>query len=124
MATPDGHAKNFSIFLERGAIYSLTPFYDVLSAWPIMGGKLFPCVHKTRVAMAVHSKSFHWRSSVGTGLMLKRWGYDGNAVIDELVHQTPAVIERVEADIPNGFPRMIVDRIFEGIRSQVKRLTE
>lgn len=30
----DGHAKNFSIFLKPGGRYSLTPFYDVLSAQP------------------------------------------------------------------------------------------
>src|SRR3546814_4950933 len=30
----DGHAKNFSIFLGPGGSYSLTPFYDVLSAQP------------------------------------------------------------------------------------------
>ena len=30
----DGHAKNFSVFLKPGGRYSLTPFYDVLSAQP------------------------------------------------------------------------------------------
>lgn len=30
----DGHAKNFSIFLQPGGGYSLTPFYDVLTAQP------------------------------------------------------------------------------------------
>jgi len=30
----DGHAKNFSIFLRPGGSYSLTPFYDILSAQP------------------------------------------------------------------------------------------
>ncbi|KAG5719067.1 hypothetical protein E4T56_gene5214, partial [Termitomyces sp. T112] len=30
----DRHAKNFSIFLKPGGRYSLTPFYDVLSAQP------------------------------------------------------------------------------------------
>lgn len=30
LAATDGHAKNFSIHLERGGGYRLTPFYDVL----------------------------------------------------------------------------------------------
>ncbi|WP_413692147.1 HipA domain-containing protein [Psychromonas sp. KJ10-2] len=34
----DGHAKNFSIFIGRGGSYKLTPFYDILSAYPILGG--------------------------------------------------------------------------------------
>lgn len=37
LAATDGHAKNFSLFLERGGTHRMTPFYDVLSAWPIMG---------------------------------------------------------------------------------------
>ena len=29
----DGHAKNFSLFLNPGGRFQLTPLYDVLSAW-------------------------------------------------------------------------------------------
>lgn len=35
----DGHAKNFSIYLEAAGAYRLTPFYDILSAYPITGGQ-------------------------------------------------------------------------------------
>ncbi|MEZ3498575.1 type II toxin-antitoxin system HipA family toxin [Pantoea sp. KPR_PJ] len=34
----DGHAKNFSLYIERGGSYRLTPFYDILSAYPVLGG--------------------------------------------------------------------------------------
>ncbi|MFC5610324.1 HipA domain-containing protein [Variovorax soli] len=34
MSAPDGHAKNFSIFLRQGSAYEMTPLYDVLSVWP------------------------------------------------------------------------------------------
>ncbi len=34
----DGHAKNFSIYLEAGGTNRLTPFYDILSASPLLGG--------------------------------------------------------------------------------------
>jgi serine/threonine-protein kinase HipA len=37
LAAIDGHAKNFSIFLERESTYRMTPLYDVLSAWPVIG---------------------------------------------------------------------------------------
>ena len=62
LAATDGHAKNFSLFHERGGTYRLTPFYDVLSAWPLIGrgaGKLDE--HKVKLAMAVRSKSVHWK---------------------------------------------------------------
>jgi hypothetical protein len=37
LAAIDGHAKNFSIFLEARGRFRLTLFYDVLSAYPVMG---------------------------------------------------------------------------------------
>jgi len=33
----DGHAKNFSLFMETDGGYRLTPRYDVLSAYPVLG---------------------------------------------------------------------------------------
>ncbi len=30
----DGHSKNFSIFIETNGAYRLTPFYDIMSAFP------------------------------------------------------------------------------------------
>ena len=41
----DGHAKNFSVFLLPGGAYRLTPRYDTLSAYPVLGhgrGKYAP----------------------------------------------------------------------------------
>jgi serine/threonine-protein kinase HipA len=55
LAATDGHAKNFSIFLRRDG-YELTPFYDLLSAWPVIGNKarqLQP--QKVKMAMAMRS---------------------------------------------------------------------
>ena len=57
LAATDGHAKNFSLFLRRGG-YGLTPFYDLLSAWPVIGNKarqLQP--QKVRMAMAMRTGS-------------------------------------------------------------------
>ena len=53
-----GHAKNFSLFPERGGHHRLTPFCDVLSAWPILGhgaGKISR--QKLKMAMAVEGKT-------------------------------------------------------------------
>ncbi len=37
LAATDGHAKNFSLFIESEGRYRLTPFYDILSMYPAMG---------------------------------------------------------------------------------------
>jgi Uncharacterized protein related to capsule biosynthesis enzymes len=57
LGATDGHAKNFSIFLQAGGAYHLTPFYDVLSAYPVMGkGANMLSPFKAKLAMAVRSK--------------------------------------------------------------------
>jgi serine/threonine-protein kinase HipA len=56
----DGHAKNFSLFLQADG-YRLTPFYDVMSAYPYFGqGNIQK--KKIKMAMKVHSKNthYHW----------------------------------------------------------------
>ena len=40
LAATDGHAKNFSLFIEAGGSYRLTPFYDILSMYPVFGGRV------------------------------------------------------------------------------------
>ena len=56
LAATDGHAKNFSLFHERGGTYRLTPVYDVLSAWPIIGPGRNPLAWpKASLALAVRA---------------------------------------------------------------------
>src|SRR5690606_6062685 len=37
LRAPDGHAKNFSLSIRPKGAYALTPLYDVMSAWPVIG---------------------------------------------------------------------------------------
>jgi serine/threonine-protein kinase HipA len=63
LCATDGHAKNFSLFIGPQGSYQLTPLYGVPSAYPMLGegpGKLSP--FKARMAMAVRSKSAHWKT--------------------------------------------------------------
>jgi serine/threonine-protein kinase HipA len=53
LAATDGHAKNYSIFYERGGTCRLTPIYDVLSAWPIIG--------RGPTCLMNAKRSWHWR---------------------------------------------------------------
>ena len=70
LCAADGHAKNFSLFLRSGGRYQLTPLYDVLSAYPVLGegpGRLSPL--KARMAMAIRSKNARWKM----GEILRRY---------------------------------------------------
>jgi serine/threonine-protein kinase HipA len=128
LAAIDGHAKNFSVFLLPAGGFQLTPRYDVLSAYPMLGhgrGKLAP--QKVKMAMAVEGKNRHY---LWDGIHARHWietarhcGIaDMEAIIADVILRTPAVIERVEAAIPKGFPAKIADSILEGVRASSERL--
>ena len=72
LAATDGHAKNFSIQHRRGGRFGMTPLYDVLSAWPIIGdGPNQIPYQRAKLAMGVKAGNMHYRlqkSRRGTGV--------------------------------------------------------
>jgi len=129
LAATDGHAKNFSIFHARGGGYRLTPFYDVLSAWPIIGrGANQLDWRKARFAMAVRSKSAHWKLCE---IKAQHWDAVtraaglGNAgpLLQEIAIETPRVVESVNREIPEKFPAELPDKIFRGIQESARRIS-
>src|SRR5690606_32185398 len=109
LAATDGHAKNFSIFLDAGGAYRMTPLYDVLSAYPIMGkGPNLLDAYDAKLAMAVVSKNRHYqiRNIVPRQweAMAKRCGVDGRQLLVEVAEQTEQAVERVAGDLPNDIP--------------------
>lgn len=133
LAATDGHAKNFSIFLRPGGAYELTPLYDVLSAYPVMGvgaNKLSP--FKARMAMAVRTKNPHWKMQ---DIQRRHWlalgaeygvvtadGREAKFVIDDLATRTPEVVRTVRGLLPAGFPESLADSILGGLQSAADRL--
>jgi serine/threonine-protein kinase HipA len=129
LAAPDGHAKNFSIFLEPEGRYRLTPLYDILSAWPVIGdGPNMFQWKKVKLAMAVRSRNAHYLLAE---IQRRHWnavakdnglGEDFETVIQELIAKTPNVIEAVSARLPAEFPKAVSGPIFDGLLAQTKRL--
>lgn len=133
LCAPDGHAKNFSLFLRPGGSYELAPLYDVLSAYPLLGegpNKLSP--FRAKMAMAVRSRNAHWKmldiqrrhwDSLG-----ERFGvvtHDGRAarhLIDELVDSTPAVVEQVRSMLPAAFPQRLAASVLRGLQDAANKL--
>jgi len=131
LCATDGHAKNFSVFVEPYGRFSLTPIYDVISAYPILGGnknQLAP--QKASMAMAARGKNRHYKWSE---IQPRHWvstaadiGLDATAGEDilELASQAPCVVERVSAMLPPDFPDAVSGPIFEGILRSAKGLSE
>ncbi|NHC60003.1 type II toxin-antitoxin system HipA family toxin [Paenalcaligenes suwonensis] len=129
----DGHAKNFSIFLRPGGAYELTPLYDVLSAYPVIGkgaNQLSP--YKAKMAMAIRSKNSHW---IMRDILRRHWvtvgtehgvvtpdGHGTEAVLDDIVAKTPGVVQRVREQLPEQFPKHVADSILNGLQIAANRL--
>jgi len=130
LAAIDGHAKNFSIFLLPGGAYGLTPRYDVLSAYPVLGhgrGKISP--HKIKMAMAVWGKNRHYRwEEISARHWLetaRRCGFaEMKSVIEDVIANTPQVIARAKELLPRGFPAEIAEPILVGTADSARRLGE
>ena len=127
LAAPDGHAKNYSIFLNTDG-YNLTPLYDVLSAWPIIGaGPNEWADQDVELAMGVRrSKSLerklrrvatvHWHATAkqsGVPHMFQ----DMEAMVDS----AEASLSDMANALPAGFPLTVWERIEAGVRSQCEK---
>lgn len=129
----DGHAKNFSIFLRPGGAYELTPLYDVLSAYPIMGTSANQLSHfKAKMAMAVRSKNAHW---IMRDILRRHWlavgtehgvvapdGRGTEAVLDDIVAKTPEVVQAVRTLLPEGFPEHVANSVLTGLQLAADKL--
>lgn len=130
LAATDGHAKNFSAFIEAGGRFSLAPLYDILSAYPVMGhGANQIAPEKARMAMTVSSKNRHYRWS---RIQRRHWldtanvcglGARAEQLIAELVERTPTVLEHVSALIPDDFPMAVAEPIFNGLEKTARQLS-
>jgi serine/threonine-protein kinase HipA len=124
----DGHAKNFSVFIEGGGGYHLTPVYDVISAYPVIGhGSNKVASQKIKMAMAFCGKNrhYHWdkityRHIISTA---KQVGIaECEHVMQLLVEMTPEVIKSVINQMPADFPVAVSEPILEGLSIAARKL--
>ena len=124
LAATDGHAKNFSVFHHAGGAFGMTPLYDVLSAWPVIGpGANQLPIQDAKLAMAIRGKSRHYRLreihprhwhelAIRMGLP-GLWDRMRN-----LVESADAHVAVVRARLPSSFPERVIDTIAAGIKQQ------
>ncbi len=129
LAASDGHAKNFSLRIDAGGRYRMTPLYDVLSAWPVTGrGANQFDYRKLKMAMAVrttnvHYKFYevrrrHWKSlAIRYGM-----GMQADELLDEMASRATSVADRVGRLLPAGFPERVAMAIFKGMRESAVTL--
>ncbi|MEF1205421.1 type II toxin-antitoxin system HipA family toxin [Photobacterium damselae] len=125
----DGHAKNFSIYIDKGGSYRLTPFYDILSAYPLLGGKGLN-IRKLKLAMglkATKGKKYEISKILPRHFLDTAKDVNFNQdtmqeIIDEMKDALPKAMLQVSATLPKGFPKHIVSSIFENTQKIVKKI--
>jgi serine/threonine-protein kinase HipA len=128
LAAIDGHAKNFSLYLEPEGKYRLTPLYDIMSAYPLIAKKQLQS-QKIKMAMSLKGKNnhYHWynvqRRHFISAAKDANYSIDNaEAILDEMLSKVDEVIERVSKRLPVGFPKLISQSIFAGMKKMKQRL--
>ena len=115
LAAIDGHGKNFSIALNQNG-YRLTPFYDVLSAYPYFGQGNIQA-KKIKMAMKVHSKNSHYKWNE---ILPRHWPEHGKKQgIDE--EQTLAIMASLDETVESALNATLkeANRLFDRIVGEV-----
>jgi serine/threonine-protein kinase HipA len=118
----DGHAKNFSVYIEANGSYRLTPLYDVISAYPLLANKsLFG--QKVKMAMALKGTSgnhYLWskiqpRHFLATAKAVDFSEFKATQILQEMLGQAAAVARDVAEKLPGGFPVHVSAPILDGM---------
>lgn len=128
LAAIDGHAKNFSLQLLPQGRYRLTPFYDVLSAWPAAGDSPSQInIHDAKLAMSLRGKHRHRKI-----FEIQRRHFDSTAqmcglasaapLVERILALTTQVIEQAQQGLPEGFSQQVLDKTLKGLASMATRL--
>ena len=124
----DGHAKNFSIFIHKGGTFSLAPFYDVMSVWPLVAkGNL--SLKKVKMAMAVIGKNRHYKLSEikarhfwETGKLCRIPKKEIIKIFNEIVGKSEKLADFAKDNLNNDFPKDISEPILQNIMQKAKEL--
>jgi serine/threonine-protein kinase HipA len=109
-----------------GGPYGMTPLYDVLSAWPIIGnGANQLPVQRAKLAMAVRGKRPHYRLKE---IQVRHWRTlaERTAIsglwtrMRHFAESVDATLQRVQTVLPAAFPERVFDKMSAGMRGQVR----
>lgn len=124
LAATDGHAKNFSVFLGPAGRFALSPLYDVMSLQPNLdAGEIQR--NRAQLAMAVGERR---RRRVDTisgrhfAQSARAFGLppaEVEAALGEVGAAFPRALDRVAADLPDGFPVPLAESIANGARRRL-----
>ncbi|ARQ00678.1 type II toxin-antitoxin system HipA family toxin [Pseudorhodoplanes sinuspersici] len=123
----DGHAKNFSIFLNPGGRFHLTPLYDVLTAQPSLdNGQIQP--KQMKLAMSVGTNK-HYRIADIVGRHFVQTGKTAGLAkslvsnaIESMATAADTALAEVEDQLPSDFPEAIHTSVKAAVTARLSAL--
>lgn len=129
LAATDGHAKNFSLFIESEGRYRLTPYYDIFSMYPAIGGR---GIDRKEAKLAIGLAGSRGKKYAIEQIFPRHFFQTAQAVgfaresmeniLTEFAQSKDAVVEKVRSQLPADFPASICDAIIEGMQARARRL--
>lgn len=127
MSVTDSHAKNFSVFLGPGGRFHMTPLYDVMSAQPYFDtGQITR--NKVKLALSVGKRGHYTVNTIVPRHFIETAEESGmpartvQALLEELLVQTPEAIDIVLKNLPPNFPEEIASSISEGMKHRLGQI--
>ncbi len=123
----DGHGKNFSIYLGQGGRFTLTPFYDVLTAQPYLD-ELQLRNKEMKMAMSVGQNNnyrldiIQGRHFIQTAQKANIPEYIAQEALEEIKETTDQAISIIEETLPSDFPAEIHDSVMRGLKFRLVSL--
>jgi len=129
LAAVDGHAKNFSLFIEHDGRFTLTPRYDVLSVWPHVGTPELPR-QRAAFAMGWHGKNRHYKLAeirpeqlLASARRCAMWR-EMPSIVEHLATTMPDAIEHVLLETRNDVPADLSGSVVDGATAALAALVE
>ena len=127
LGATDGHLKNFSVHLAPSGHYQLTPFYDLLSAYPAVGANGLN-KRKLKLAMGLKaSKGYKYHISKICLRHIEQTASQfgiSNAECHEIVYAFLAQFSSALSSIDNRFPEKEFSRVKDAIFQHATEIVE
>lgn len=125
----DGHAKNYSLFIHAGGSYKLTPFYDIISAFPVLGGA---GLHMRDLKLAMSLKATKGRKSaihqiyprhfLATAREVNFPQEQMQLILRDFADNVPGAVEMMMSSLPEDFSAPVADAISSNMMKLHARL--
>ena len=127
MGATDGHAKNFSVHLGPYGTFSLTPFYDVLTAQPSLDARQIERKQMKLAMLAGTGRHYRMDEIQGRHFVqtVERAGLPGalaTGVLEDVVKSFDSAVESVVKQLPKGFPEAIHTSVVNGMKTRLRAI--